>query len=484
MTAFQRAAGLSTDGVVDPATWGMLDAGTWVGGAIDAVTTYVHDVFDSDGSSTGASAEDRNDQSWPVVKESSSGEWVDYLQRQLTELGFDVGADGAVFGASTEAALRRFQGIYGLVVDGIVGPRTWGALNHAEPGSFHETAHNLGHQLGSIPLVGSSLEESVNDVVDRAIEIGEGVHDYAVKSEASNQARAAGPDTLGLSEDMYELVRSQVIDKASRRIDNYSNEIHVAVTEFLANSYAKTEGLKGEPPSMWDVLVAALVDVVKGALIVAAPVIGGAVAGTARAIEAAERAVEAGAEVLGAYVNEFAGMFVAVGNEEAAGDVNDAKMKLRAEVSRLVTTTLEAGAAGKRAAEAELRFQIDNAIGRHSELADFRDEDREALCDAMGLFESNGRLKVRVLDGLEDQFDVMLARLRAEMKYEIAETEEELAYWRRQQEEEARDPLRPFMGGSGNADRVVHAKQEELDEARAKVSQAVADAAAASRADD
>jgi murein DD-endopeptidase MepM/ murein hydrolase activator NlpD len=57
-----------------------------------------------------------------TVKKGSSGEDVRYLQNKLV-----IGADG-VFGPITDKAVRAFQASKGLVVDGIVGPKTWGAL--------------------------------------------------------------------------------------------------------------------------------------------------------------------------------------------------------------------------------------------------------------------------------------------------------------------------------------------------------------------
>jgi len=52
---------------------------------------------------------------------------VECLQRLLARAGHSVSLDGRFAGA-TEAAVRAFQQLGGLVVDGVVGPSTWRAL--------------------------------------------------------------------------------------------------------------------------------------------------------------------------------------------------------------------------------------------------------------------------------------------------------------------------------------------------------------------
>jgi peptidoglycan hydrolase-like protein with peptidoglycan-binding domain len=73
----------------------------------------------------------------PQVKNGSSGNAVRLLQESLRAYGFppyDPGPIDAVFGPLTESAVRAFQADYTdcdwapLAVDGIVGPKTWGAL--------------------------------------------------------------------------------------------------------------------------------------------------------------------------------------------------------------------------------------------------------------------------------------------------------------------------------------------------------------------
>jgi peptidoglycan hydrolase-like protein with peptidoglycan-binding domain/DNA invertase Pin-like site-specific DNA recombinase len=55
------------------------------------------------------------------------------LQRRLRAVGVDPGPVDGRFGALTEAAVRRFQAARGLVVDGIVGPRTRPVLHAPVP---------------------------------------------------------------------------------------------------------------------------------------------------------------------------------------------------------------------------------------------------------------------------------------------------------------------------------------------------------------
>ncbi|WP_224247538.1 peptidoglycan-binding domain-containing protein [Hyalangium gracile] len=64
-----------------------------------------------------------------ALKQGVCGPDVEQLQRQLEAAGFEPGPVDGIFGAKTKAALMAFQRARGLEVDGIVGSRTWAALD-------------------------------------------------------------------------------------------------------------------------------------------------------------------------------------------------------------------------------------------------------------------------------------------------------------------------------------------------------------------
>lgn len=66
----------------------------------------------------------------PTLRKGDSGPDVVYLQTLLCDVGETLTADGK-FGSKTEQAVKDFQRLYRLTVDGVVGPKTWDALETA-----------------------------------------------------------------------------------------------------------------------------------------------------------------------------------------------------------------------------------------------------------------------------------------------------------------------------------------------------------------
>lgn len=68
---------------------------------------------------------------YPTLRKGDKGDWVAILQQKLIFNGYSLphyGIDGD-FGSETEKAVKQFQKDNGLKADGIVGEKTWEALN-------------------------------------------------------------------------------------------------------------------------------------------------------------------------------------------------------------------------------------------------------------------------------------------------------------------------------------------------------------------
>lgn len=104
--AFQRARGLTVDGVVGPQTWGALR-------------------------SAPASSAPAPQAGAPLLRQGDLGADVERLQRALQRQGFSPGGVDGSFGPQTRAAAVAFQRAKGLSADGVVGPATWRALDGA-----------------------------------------------------------------------------------------------------------------------------------------------------------------------------------------------------------------------------------------------------------------------------------------------------------------------------------------------------------------
>jgi hypothetical protein len=85
------------------------------------------------------------DMSDMILKRGDKGVLVRNLQEALLAKGYFLpkyGADGA-FGNETDSAVREFQTISGLTVDGIVGPKTWAALLENGPEDIPDDAPSV-----------------------------------------------------------------------------------------------------------------------------------------------------------------------------------------------------------------------------------------------------------------------------------------------------------------------------------------------------
>ena len=69
----------------------------------------------------------------PTLRKGNKNQHVKQAQQLLIERGYNLGICGADgdFGTATDAAVRKFQKDNGLMVDGVIGPKTWEKLLNA-----------------------------------------------------------------------------------------------------------------------------------------------------------------------------------------------------------------------------------------------------------------------------------------------------------------------------------------------------------------
>lgn len=76
----------------------------------------------------------------PTLRKGNKNIYVKQVQEKLLALGYSLGICGVDgdFGNATEAAVKKFQKDHGLTVDGVVGAKTYAALDAAQPGEKQE----------------------------------------------------------------------------------------------------------------------------------------------------------------------------------------------------------------------------------------------------------------------------------------------------------------------------------------------------------
>jgi N-acetylmuramoyl-L-alanine amidase len=129
---FQRAAGLTADGVTGTATWDrLLPVANNATPATPAPARPSPTPSPTPAPATPAPATPAPQPTTvdlPILRLGMRGSAISQLQQRLRQLGFFDGAVDGVFGTETEDAVKAAQQNFGLDADGVVGTATWDAL--------------------------------------------------------------------------------------------------------------------------------------------------------------------------------------------------------------------------------------------------------------------------------------------------------------------------------------------------------------------
>ena len=126
----------------------------------------------------------------PVLRSGSRGAWVLDLQDQLAGLGYTLGRKDEKFGPRTLAAVVAFQTENGLTADGIVGDRTWQALESA--------ARRKARPIEMEDLKGKSRTISEAEAGKRAVTVGGAVAGAGVVVDQLQDAALIASEAEGI----------------------------------------------------------------------------------------------------------------------------------------------------------------------------------------------------------------------------------------------------------------------------------------------
>ena len=156
---FQKANGLTADGVVGPKTLAAL-YGT-MGGTSSGTGTGSTTTGSSDTVTVNA-----------TLQVGSRGTDVKNLQTRLKELGYLTGSADGVFGTATETAVKAFQKANSLTSDGVAGPKTLNRIHSssavAASGSSSSTVTN---DTSTLLKYGMKNMQAIKDMQTRLTEL-------------------------------------------------------------------------------------------------------------------------------------------------------------------------------------------------------------------------------------------------------------------------------------------------------------------------
>ena len=134
----------------------------------------------------------------PLLSFGAKGPAVEQLQKQLNQAGYKLNVDGD-FGSRTQAAVMDFQKKHGLAVDGIAGPKTFGALAGQGVGAAgapvmeKAPGGDLRQQLSSID---SPLSRAIGYAEGNRTASGAKTEHYREHQDPVNHQRNAGNFSL------------------------------------------------------------------------------------------------------------------------------------------------------------------------------------------------------------------------------------------------------------------------------------------------
>lgn len=143
----------------------------------------------------------------PVLERGDRGPWVQHLQAELRQEGFQSVEIDGVFGPGTEGAVEAFQKKEGLKADGDVGPKTWANLIDDNGGGGLAPNPSPGRPA---PRVTTPHHTAHNDWRDHALQVSgndprfQALMSFVRRWEGGYTVDHAGPTNYGITKPFYQ----------------------------------------------------------------------------------------------------------------------------------------------------------------------------------------------------------------------------------------------------------------------------------------
>ncbi len=153
VTKYQKAKGLSADGIAGTKTLASLNGKTNTSTSSSKTSTSTKTTPTIKVSSLVKTTS--------TLKKGSTGTQVKYLQMNLIGLGYLSGSADGIYGSGTQAAVKKYQKAKGLSADGIAGAKTLAKIK-ADVQALQTKLVTLGYLTGTVDCVyGSSTKSAV-----------------------------------------------------------------------------------------------------------------------------------------------------------------------------------------------------------------------------------------------------------------------------------------------------------------------------------
>lgn len=174
-----------------------------------------------------------------TLKLGMTGEDVAALQEQLSALGLAVQITDrvGVFGESTEAALKEYQGVMGLVADGVAGAKTYAALNAKDTQKLVDVTQQL---VGIYPELAKYVGEDGVLTLEREKiqELITGYKDLALYKLMASKVEAIGGEYLDAAVNMKLLEENLKIAQGELDELNEKAALYNRISQTFTGNYA------------------------------------------------------------------------------------------------------------------------------------------------------------------------------------------------------------------------------------------------------